>query len=173
MKKVLIVIVLGLVMYGVKYILFDFAISSGKRAGNLTKISKKGKLIKTWEGTIDEGSGDKLTSYFSVADDEIGQQLYEYEGRQVVIYYEEHLMAFPYDTKYNVFSWKNKNTGFDNQVSINQPSINASLLNQIEKTLFCSFIGALRSDRQLYLQVKELIKKNNHYLFQQYDRCND
>lgn len=173
MKKILTVIVIGLVLYGVKYVLFDFPISTGKRVGNLTKISKKGKLLKTWEGTIDEGSGDKLTSYFSVSNDEIGQQLYEYEGRQVVVYYEEHLMAFPYDTKYDVVLWKNKNEGFNDSSINNQKTIDASLLNQVEQTLFCSFLGALRSDRQLYLQVKELIKNNNHYLFQQYDRCNE
>ena len=28
-----------------KFILWDFKISSGKRVGNLTKISKKGKII--------------------------------------------------------------------------------------------------------------------------------
>ena len=71
-----------------------------KRVGNLAKISKRGKFLKTWEGTIDEGSGDKLTSYFSVSSEELGQQLYEYEGREVTVYYIEHFFAFPYDTKF-------------------------------------------------------------------------
>ena len=171
MKKLFVLIIIGLLAYSAKYILFDFPISSGKRVGNLTKISKKGKIFKTWEGTIDEGSGDKLTSFFSVSDDKLGQELYEYEGRQVVIYYEEHLIGFPYDTKYDVTSWKKKDGGFDqNNQAI---SIDAALLSQVESTLFCAFLGAIRTDRTLYLKVKELIKQNNHYLYQQYQKCNE
>ena len=61
--------------YLTKWALFDFNISSGKRVGNLVKISKKGKFIflKTWEGTLDEGSGDKLTYYFSVKSEKVAQ----------------------------------------------------------------------------------------------------
>ena len=170
--KILVPVILITMGVAAKYIMWDFVVSSGKRVGNLTKISKKGKVIPTWEGTTDEGSGDKLTTLFSVKSDAIGDELYAYEGKEVILYYNEHLMGWPRDTKYDVTSWKRKNEGFDEQASVEQ-SVDATLLNQVEKTLFCSFLGALRSDRQLYLQVKELIKKNNHFLFQQYDRCNN
>ena len=171
MKKILILAIIGLLAYTTKYILFNFPISTGKRVGNLAKISKKGKVIKTWEGTIDEGSGDKLTSYFSIQDEKLAQELYEYEGRQVVLYYEEYLVGFPHETKYNVVQWKNKDHGFENETS--KVSVNATLLSQVETTLFCTFLGAIRTDRTLYLKVKDHIKKNNHFLFQQYQKCNN
>ena len=106
--KILAPIILLTLIVVAYFILFDFPISTGKRVGNLVKISKKGKVIKTWEGTIDEGSGDKLTTYFSVKSDKVGQELYDYEGKGVILYYEEYLIGWPEDTNYNVVAWNPK-----------------------------------------------------------------
>ena len=80
MKPILIITGLLLIGYLTVWVLFDFNISTGKRVGNLVKISKKGKFIflKTWEGTLDEGSGDKLTYYFSVKNEKVAQELFSY-----------------------------------------------------------------------------------------------
>lgn len=149
-----------------KYILFNLPISTGKRVGNLVKLSKKGKIIKTWEGTIDEGSGDKLTTYFSIHDEVLGKELYEFEGKdKVIIYYEEYIVGWPYETNYNVTSWSSKEN-----IIVNEEGEATTLLS---KTLFCSLLGALYSNESLYKQVKEHLKNNNLYLYNQVEKCNE
>ncbi len=162
----LVITSLGFLTY---YICYQFSVSSGKRVGNLTKISKKGKVFKTWEGTIDEGSGDQLTSLFSVRNDELGEQLYEFEGKQVVIYYEEYLVGWPWDTKYNVTSWKTQDVMKVNEVG----GSSEKLVDYMGKTLFCSVLGTLLTDEQLYKKVKEHVKNNNIYLYEQFSKCNE
>jgi hypothetical protein len=168
MKILLPVILLSALVLG-KYILFDFPISTGKRVGNLVKISKKGKLIKTWEGTIDEGSGDKLTTYFSVENDKIAQELYDYEGKGVVIYYEEYLVGWPQDTNYNVTAWNPKE---GSQIEVSGDSSGAAH-KLLSKTLFCSLLGSLFSNQELYMSVKNHLKENNLFLYNQIDKCNE
>ncbi len=150
-----------------KYVLWDYPVSSGKRVGNLTKISKKGKFLPTWEGTIDEGSGDKLTSFFSVRDHQIAEELYNYEGKQVIIYYEQYILGWPRDTNYNVTSWKPK----DSSRLVTEKADSKSL-NLLSKTLFCSLLGSLYVNKDLYNQVKEHVKANNLYLYKQISSCN-
>ncbi|MAZ49845.1 MAG: hypothetical protein CME65_14885 [Halobacteriovoraceae bacterium] len=151
-----------------QYILWNYPVSTGKRVGNLTKISKKGKIIPTWEGTIDEGSGDKLTSYFSVRSDVVGNELFNYEGKQVIVYYEQYLMGWPWETNYNVVGWKPKDTSAPTQSSEVSPA-----LKILSKTLFCSLLGSLILDEELYTKVKEHIKEKNFYLYKQFDQCNN
>lgn len=150
-----------------QYILWSYPVSSGKRVGNLTKISKKGKMIPTWEGTIDEGSGDKLTSYFSVRDDAIGNELFNYEGKQVIVYYEQYLIGWPWDTSYNVVSWKPRDAAVMAGDENGHPA-----LNLLSQTLFCSLLGSLIMDQELYEKVKTHVKDNNYYLLKQMDKCN-
>lgn len=171
--KIIAIIIFVTVLFATKFILWDFKISSGKRVGNLTKISKRGKVLKTWEGTIDEGSGDKLTSYFSVSSDEIGQELYKYEGRQVLIYYSEHILGWPRDTKYDVISWKPKETEVNHSVDITESLENQNNSKELSKVLFCSMLGSLYKNNKLYKEVKEFIKEDNLFLYNQYDKCNE
>jgi hypothetical protein len=167
--KVLVPLILLSVGFLTYLILYQYSFSSGKRVGNLVKISKKGKIIKTWEGTMDEGSGDKLTSYFSVRNEDLGEQLYEFEGKQVVIYYEEYLVGWPWETKYNVTSWKPQDVMKVNDVG-DSPD---NLIDYVGKTLFCSILGTLLTDQDLYSKVKEHVKKNNIYLYDQFAKCNE
>lgn len=170
--KVFVPIILITILFIGKIILWDFAVSTGKRVGNLTKISKKGKIFKTWEGTIDEGSGDQLTSTFSVRNKDIAEQLYDYEGRQVVLYYEEYLVGWPWDTKYNVISWKPNE---DTTRIVGAPTSNESdkALEILGKSMFCSMLGSLYKNQELYQKVKDFIKEDNLYLYNQYEKCNE
>ena len=173
MKPILIILVLLLVGYLTKWSLFDFNISSGKRVGNLVKISKKGKFIflKTWEGTLDEGSGDKLTYYFSVKNEKVAQELFSYQGKQVTLYYEQHFFGWPRETTYDVVAWTPK----DQQASTSGGSSSSSfneVVSVVSRTLFCSFLGALYKDQELYNRVKEFVKVENMYVYKQYDKCN-
>ncbi len=162
-----IIVLTGLVI--AKYIMWDYPTSSGKRVGNLTKFSKKGKLLPTWEGTIDEGSGDKLTSYFSVSNEELAQELYNYEGKEVVIYYDQYIMGWPRDTNYDITSWKPKDA---NSMNGGVSGGSNPALNLLSKTLFCSLLGAIYSDAELYQRVKDHVQGSNLYLYNQIENCN-
>ena len=176
--KILAPIILVTLLFCAKWIAYDYVLSDGKRVGNLTKISKLGKtfLTKTWEGTIDEGSGDKLTTNFSVKSDEIGQELYAYEGREVILYYEVHFMGWPRLTNYDIVSWKPKKIAEKVDI-VNQENDNSSseaaAARELSKSLLCSFLGSLYTNQDLYQDVKAHIKKTNLYLFNQYQRCNE
>lgn len=154
-----------------KYILWDFDVSTGKRVGNLTKISKKGKIFKTWEGTIDEGSGDQLTSYFSVEDEALAQEMYEYKGKQIVIYYEQHILGFPRETNYVVTAWEPGDDIVKAVKSLENNGNSASRL--LSQTLFCSLLGSLINNDKLYNDVKAHVKEHNLYLFNQIQKCNE
>jgi len=65
--------------------------SEGIRSGELIKISKKGVLVKTWEGEISQGiSGAQIFS-FSVEDKykDVIADLKKYQGRYVKLNYVE------------------------------------------------------------------------------------
>lgn len=172
--KILLPVIFITLLILTKFILWDFPVSSGKRVGNLTKISEKGRILKTWEGTIDEGSGDKLTSNFSVKDDKLAEELYNYEGKQVIIYYDEYLMGWPRDTKYVVKAWKSKNEmATETSYESSQVSGDSAVISALSQTLFCSLLGSLYKDRELYQKVKEFIKKENLYIYKQYAKCNE
>ncbi|NAY90620.1 6-phosphogluconate dehydrogenase [Muricauda sp. JGD-17] len=96
------IILLGVVAYFsfVYYVPF----SEGYRSGELIKFSRKGVLVKTWEGQISQGiSGTNIFS-FSVEDKEqdIIEKMKEYQGRYVKVEYKERYATFFWlgDTKY-------------------------------------------------------------------------
>lgn len=171
--KILLPIILIGLGFLAKFILWNFPVSNGKRVGNLVKVTHQGKFsfTKTWEGTIDEGSGDKLTYHFSVKDNTLAEELYNYEGKQVVIYYEEYILGWPRETNFNVISWKAQ----DPEAISLAPSVKDSTgaLELLGKTLFCSVLGTLYTDVELYEKVKNHIEKNNLFLFNQIEKCNE
>lgn len=165
--KFLLVTVLLLIGMGLKYIFFNYPVSAGKRVGNLTKLSLKGKIIKTWEGTLNEGYGDKLTTYFSISSSKIADELYLHEGREVVVYYEEYLVGWPRDTKYDAIKWEPMHQ------TTTENTKESSTAQILSKTLFCSLLGTLRTDDELYQKVKKQVELNNYYLFKQIEECNN
>ncbi|MCO4753638.1 MAG: hypothetical protein KC478_04115 [Bacteriovoracaceae bacterium] len=170
--KILLPVILVTVAFVAKLVLWDFAISTGKRTGNLVKLSKKGKVFKTWEGTLDLGSGDLLTFDFSVRDEKLADEMYSYEGKTVSIYYEETFAGWPWETKYNVIEWNRKDKRAET-VSLTPVAKQGEALNLLNKTMFCSTLGSLYSDQDLYKKVKAHLKGNNLYLYRQIEKCND
>ncbi|TDJ08378.1 MAG: hypothetical protein E2O68_02075 [Deltaproteobacteria bacterium] len=167
MKKAIFLIIFVLGLWGTKWVLWDMKVSTGKMVGNLTHISLKGKIpfLKTWEGTVDEGSGDKLTTYFSVKNETLAKNLFAHESKEVILYYDEHLMGWPRKTKLVVYSWKARKS---------MPKFSeAKTLEILEKSLFCSFLGSLLPNQELYQQVKHFIKGQNLFIYNQYKKCND
>jgi hypothetical protein len=65
--------------------------SEGVRSGELIKISRKGVLVKTWEGEISQGiSGAQIFS-FSIEDNEkkVISDLQSLQGNYVKVFYKE------------------------------------------------------------------------------------
>lgn len=72
----------------------NYSYSSGKRAGYVQKISRKGWLCKTWEGTLytDIAKGFRSDSFvFSVRNDSIAHLLETMSGQRVTVDYEQHV----------------------------------------------------------------------------------
>ena len=78
--------------------------SEGVRAGLLVKFSKKGMIVKTWEGEISQGVSDAQTFKFSVEDKEeqVKKDLMDLQGKYVKLHYFERYKSFFWlgDTKY-------------------------------------------------------------------------
>lgn len=127
LKKLFIYAVLFLTLGLIGYISFAYYVpySEGVRSGELIKISHKGYLVKTWEGEISQGiSGAQIFS-FSVEDknEEIINQLKEYQGKYVKVDYIERYRTFFWwgDTRYFITKVEKENSPhFNNNANDNQ-----------------------------------------------------
>ena len=93
MKKIFIVIISSiLLLFAIWFSVVYFAsFSKGTRSGELIKFSRKGIILKTWEGEISQGiSGAQIFS-FSVEgkNEDVIQKLQEYQGNYVKVTYKE------------------------------------------------------------------------------------
>ena len=55
----------------------------------------------------------------------------------------------------------------------NEKAEELSALNIVSKTLFCSFLGSIRKDTELYERVKSFVQADNLYLYNQFKKCNE
>jgi hypothetical protein len=116
-KKFIVILIVSIIaiLSGWFWWKFYFTYSEGNRSGLLQKFSHKGNFFKTYEGelvlnsltpngTITPYSSEKF--YFSVADDSLGKQMKNYEGKRVVIHYNQKNGVIPWrgDTEYIVDS---------------------------------------------------------------------
>lgn len=72
----------------------SWSYSEGSRAGFVQKISKKGWLCKTWEGTLytDIAKGFRSDSFsFSVRSDSIAKAISDLSGKRVTVTYQQHV----------------------------------------------------------------------------------
>ncbi|MCF6348868.1 MAG: 6-phosphogluconate dehydrogenase [Flavobacteriaceae bacterium] len=108
MKKIVAIILSILIAITVIYFLFVYyaTFSEGYRSGELTKISHKGVLFKTWEGEISQGVSESQRFDFSVesSEKEVIDLLKNLQGQGVKLTYKERFATFPWlgDTKYYV-----------------------------------------------------------------------
>ncbi len=150
-KKILIIVVVLAV--AAVYILLTFSYSSGYRTGRLVKLSRKGFVIKTYEGTLDLGSGDKLTWDFSIHDDDLGDNLVKHTGMIVRLEYKEHLYKLFYQSKYNVTNWY-------------------LVTNEHQKSsLFCRMVNILRSNTKVVDLIRPMVVSNDPSLLEQIRKC--
>ena len=110
-KKLLIAAFVLSILAGVGYYLFaSMVYSDGSRTGQLIKISEKGYVFKTYEGSLSLGGisvEDDKTNIgsiweFSVLDEAVFQKMISLRGKKVVVQYEEKYRVIPWkgDTKY-------------------------------------------------------------------------
>ena len=105
-KKILIYLIIFITLSITAYTLFIyyFSVSEGVRSGVLSKFSRKGILIKTWEGELNEGFGATRFFPFSVEDnqEQVIEDLKKYQGQYVKLEYTERIKTLPWwgDTHY-------------------------------------------------------------------------
>jgi hypothetical protein len=109
-KKLLWILVLSLVLFSVGYYFYrTYTISEGTRTGILYKISKKGKIFKTYEGLLQLAGVtimNKESSFeFSVDGDDVYTAMQNLEGKNIRVHYRQLVDAFPWqgDTDYLVY----------------------------------------------------------------------
>ncbi|MDD0853406.1 hypothetical protein HBN50_09870 [Halobacteriovorax sp. GB3] len=133
--------------------ILSFPVSNGLRAGKLVKITKKGVLFKTYEGTLDLGSGDHLTWDFSVHDDALGREMQNFSGQQVKLEYKEHLFRVFYSSKYDITSVKRIDDG------------------QHPKVLLCRLVNILRKNGSVVRFIRPMIKLEDPELLNVMREC--
>lgn len=75
-------------------VVLTWSYSTGQRAGYVQKISRKGYLCKTWEGTLytDIARGFRADSFsFTVRRDSLARVLEGLGGKRVAVEYEQHI----------------------------------------------------------------------------------
>jgi hypothetical protein len=85
--------------------------SEGNRAGVLQKFSKKGSLFKTYEGelimsSITSTGNSTIASekfYFSVKDENVAKMMFELEGKNVTLQYEQKRGHLPWNGETDYF----------------------------------------------------------------------
>lgn len=106
MKKILFIAISVILLGVVAYFAFIYYVpySEGYRSGELMKFSRKGVLVKTWEGQISQGLSGTNVFSFSVEDKEedIIEKMKEYQGHYIKVTYMERYATFFWlgDTKY-------------------------------------------------------------------------
>jgi hypothetical protein len=109
-KKILVILIFaGIASLTVYYFYRNWTVSEGTRTGILYKISKKGRIFKTYEGELMLGNSPMMTKesiwYFSVENKEVYQEMQQFEGKNVKVHYREKEDTFPWqgDTDYLVY----------------------------------------------------------------------
>ena len=110
MRKFLFILISIVVLGIAAYFAFVYYVpfSEGYRSGELIKFSRKGVLVKTWEGEISQGISGAQIFEFSVEDSqkEVIENLKDYQGKYIKVTYKERYSTFFWlgDTKYFIIA---------------------------------------------------------------------
>lgn len=109
-KKLSLFLIFGLIIFSTVYYFYrTYTISEGTRTGILFKISKKGKVFKTYEGQLQLAGATIMnkesTFEFSAENEAVYMSMQEHEGKNIRLHYKEKVNAFPWqgDTDYLVY----------------------------------------------------------------------
>lgn len=87
------------------YAYSQFSYSDGYRSGQLVKISRRGVIFKTYEGTLNLSPNGMMTAWeFSVKNGKVASELEGLEGKQIRVHYLQRYQTFFWqgDTEYIV-----------------------------------------------------------------------
>ena len=114
-KKILLYL-LGILLVGflITMLAFNYTYSEGTRAGVLMKFSKRGFVFKTYEGELNMGGVGNIGGTanvnqvwnFSVKEAGVADTLHNYEGKKVILFYQEKLKSLPWQGETNYFVYK-------------------------------------------------------------------
>ncbi|MBK8196597.1 MAG: 6-phosphogluconate dehydrogenase [Lewinellaceae bacterium] len=93
------ILVVILIASGIGYFTYSqMSYSDGFRSGQLVKISRRGVLFKTYEGSLNLSPNGLMTNWdFSAKNDQVAKKLEESEGKLVRLHYRQ---------RYRVFFWQ-------------------------------------------------------------------
>ena len=109
-RKIMVMIIFAGILSSTLYYFYrNWTVSEGTRVGVLYKISKKGKIFKTYEGQLLLGNSQIMSKEsiwdFSVENKEVYQEMQKFEGNNIKVHYREKEDTFPWqgDTDYLVY----------------------------------------------------------------------
>lgn len=133
--------------------ILNYKFSDGMRSGRLVKITHKGTVLKTIEGTLDLGSGDNLTWSFSVHNKDIGLELERAIGKKVTVNYVERFYKLWWETPYDVQSYKVEED--DSQWYAH----------------FCKLVNIMRQDENVVALMREKLANADTVLLDRIRQC--
>lgn len=108
----LIILAVVILATAITFLIFNYTYSEGSRAGVVVKFSKRGYVLKTYEGELNMGGMGNIPNTaqmnmmwsFSVKDQAVADTLMHLEGRKVSLHYKEKIKNMPWqgETKYFV-----------------------------------------------------------------------
>lgn len=108
-KVGLIILLLGILGFAGYLLVCNYTYSSGTRVGYVMKISYKGYLFKTYEGTLNLATRNDLavkTWDFSVNDRKTYDAIANSEGDRVKLYYKQKIKVMPWQGKTSYLVYK-------------------------------------------------------------------
>ncbi|MFT4060973.1 MAG: hypothetical protein QM642_01300 [Edaphocola sp.] len=116
MRKTITFIVLAMALFVAGYVYFSYynRFDDGGREGVLYSFSRKGNVLKTYEGTILQpglrsartGGLNTNEFHFSVTDEAVADSLKKCVGKQVLLHYVKYRKSLP---------WRGENNNNDNK----------------------------------------------------------
>lgn len=98
-RRILWIIFAVFLLFSAGYFAYSqMSYSDGYRSGQLVKISRRGVLFKTHEGTLNLSPNGMMTAWeFSVKNSKVSAELQGYEGKNIRVHYIQ---------RYQVFFWQ-------------------------------------------------------------------
>ena len=109
-------------------------------------------MLQTFEGTLDLGSGDKLTWDFSVHNSKVAERLTELSGQQVRLEYRQLIFRLFYGTKYDVTKFSVVPSNGDDR-------------------WFCRLVDLMRQNHHVVKAVSDMIKRLDPELLPRIRKC--
>lgn len=112
LKKILAgIIFLSVLALTIIFLVFNFTYSEGSRAGVLMKFSNRGYVFKTFEGELNTGGVGNIANTaqvnqiwnFSVKEKGFADTLHLYEGKRVILFYQQKIKHLPWQGETDYF----------------------------------------------------------------------